>query len=74
MIKCDIIKRNVMMKKIKLYNVSKYIICEFIKGQSCHHIETNQLICCANQLTGVYMMATLVFNGLITISNFIVPG
>ena len=63
-----------MMKKIKLFNVSKYIICEFIKGQSCHHIETNQLTCCANQLTGVYMMATLVFNGLITISNFIVPG
>ena len=63
-----------MMKKIKLYNVSKYIICELIKGQSCHHIETNQLICCTNQLTGVYMMTTLVFNGLIRTYKFIVPG
>ena len=28
------------------------------------YIETNQLICGANQLTGLYMMATLVFNEL----------
>ena len=27
--------------------------------QSCYHIETSQLICPANQLTGYYMMATL---------------
>ena len=29
---------------------------------SCHHIETSQLICPANQLAGFYMMATLAFN------------
>ena len=28
------------------------------------HIETSQLICTANQLTGFYMRATLVLNGL----------
>ena len=28
------------------------------------HIETSQLICCANQLTGFCMRATLAFNGL----------
>ena len=30
----------------------------------CPQVETIQLICCANQLTGFYMGATLVFNGL----------
>ena len=29
-----------------------------------HIIETSQLICCANQLTGFYMRATLALNGL----------
>ena len=29
-----------------------------------HHIETSQLICSANELTGFYMMGTLVTNGL----------
>ena len=28
--------------------------------QSSHHIETSQFICSANQLTGFYMMGTLV--------------
>ena len=36
-----------------------------IKRQSCHHIETRQLICSANQLTDFYLMATLAFNELI---------
>ena len=35
-----------------------------IKSPSCHHIETIQLICSANQLTAFYMMATLAFNEL----------
>ena len=35
-----------------------------IKSQSCHHIESSQLICRANQLTGFYMMVTLAFNEL----------
>ena len=41
-----------------------------IKCQCCPHIETSQLICCANQLTGFYMRATLIFNGL---KNFKLP-
>ena len=36
------------------------------KCQCCPHIETSQLICCANQLTGFYMRATLAFNGLMS--------
>ena len=38
---------------------------ERIKCQCCTHIETIQFICCANQLTGFYMRATLALNGLI---------
>ena len=37
---------------------------QLIKRQSCHHIETSQLICRANQFTGFCMMATLAFNAL----------
>ena len=37
---------------------------ELIKRQSCHHIETSQLICRASQLTGFYVMATLALNDL----------
>ena len=33
-----------------------------LPSQYCPHIETNQLICCVNQLTGFYMRATLAFN------------
>ena len=36
----------------------------FTSTQCCPHIKTSQLICCANQLTGFYMKATLAFNGL----------
>ena len=35
-----------------------------VKYQCSPHIETSQLICCANQLTGFCMRATLSFNGL----------
>ena len=35
-----------------------------VRCTCCPHIETSQLICTANQLTGFYMMATLAFNGL----------
>ena len=42
-----------------------------IKCQSCHHIETSQLICRASQLTGFYMMATLAFNELRITANFL---
>ena len=33
-------------------------------SQFCPNIETSQLICCANRLTGFYIRATLIFNGL----------
>ena len=32
-----------------------------------HHIETSQLICCANQLSGFYLGKTLALNVLKTI-------
>ena len=35
-----------------------------IKYQHCPHLETSQLICSANQLTGSYKGATLALNGL----------
>ena len=35
-----------------------------IKCQCCPHMETSQLICFANKLTGFYMRATLAFTGL----------
>ena len=35
---------------------------KLIKRRSCHHIETSQWVCGANQSTGFYVMATLVFN------------
>ena len=46
---------------------------ELIKRQSCHHIETSQLICTANQLTGVYMMATVAFTELKDNPHWISP-
>ena len=33
--------------------------CNLYKRQSCHHRETRQLICRADQLSGFYMLATL---------------
>ena len=33
-----------------------------------HYIETSQLICKTNQLTGFYMMVTLAFNELLSLS------
>ena len=47
-------------------------LCIFIdyfepnKCKCCPHVETSQMICCANQLIGFYMRAILAFNGLIT--------
>ena len=35
-----------------------------MKHQNCHHVETSQFICRANQLSGFYMMAILLFNNL----------
>ena len=44
---------------LKITEVSKPIKC-----QCCPHIETSQLICCPNQLTGFYTRATLALNKL----------
>ena len=41
-----------------------------INCQCCPHMETSQVICTANQLTGVYMRATLAINGLKSNSLF----
>ena len=46
-------------------SVKWFLFAKLINRQSCHHIETRQLICSANQLSGFYMMATLAFNELI---------
>ena len=43
------------------------ILAHPFNDQCFPHIETNQLICRANQLTGFYMMGTLVVKGLIEI-------
>ena len=51
----------------------KSIIVELklpIKCQSFPHIETSLLICTTNQLTGFYMKAILVFNGLNVLETF----
>ena len=48
-----------------LVNLNK-LLHEPIKCQFCSHIETSQLTCTANQLTGFYMRATLALNGLIS--------
>ena len=56
------LRRNVCRSYIKL-----------IKRQSCYHIETSQLICRVNQLTGFYMMVTVVFNELIYFISFEKP-
>ena len=38
---------------------------KWLKDHCSHHIETRQLICIANQLTGFYMRVTLTFLELI---------
>ena len=49
--------------------INKYlkgvIIFSLIKCQCCRHIETSQLICRANQLTGFTIRGTLALSGLI---------
>ena len=44
-------------------------LTQTIKCQCCHHIETSRVVCSANQLTGFYVMATLVFNWLKRTNN-----
>ena len=44
--------------------------CTF-NDQCSHHKETSQLICSANQLTGFYMMETLVVKRLILERKFV---
>ena len=65
-ISCRLIQPN---KKILNLCVTRHILRSYrfeaevtFKCQNCHHIETSQQICCANQLTGFYVMTTLAFN------------
>ena len=57
-----------------IYNFAKLInslkFAYLINRQNCQHIETSQLICSANQLTGFYIMATLALNELILETRF----
>ena len=41
-----------------------------IKCQCCPYVETSQLICCANELTGFYMRVTLALKGFTETLNF----
>ena len=47
----------------------KWNSLQLIKCQCCPHIETSQLICFANQLSGFFMRAALAFNWLNNISH-----
>ena len=47
------------------FTLSSPTLCLTLYDQCSHHIETSQLIWSANQLTGFYMMRTLVVKGLI---------
>ena len=58
--------------KVALQSSNYEEITQPFNEQCCHHTETNQLICSANQLTGSYMMRTLVVNGLISRKYFFV--
>ena len=46
-------------RKIILEKGCKTFNYKFVEYKTCHHIETSQLIFSTNQLTGFYMMATL---------------
>ena len=54
------LENNVVRLLIHSYNKED----QPIKCQCCPHIETSELICCANQFTGFYIRATLALNGL----------
>ena len=52
--------------RVELWTL-QYFLTNCCPQKCCPHIETSQLICCANQanqLTGFYMRATLALNGL----------
>ena len=55
---------NIISKISVKYNFYKFYAVKLIKCQCCAHIETSQLICTANRLTGFYMRATLALNEL----------
>ena len=56
----------ILSEKFKTFVISHLSMSLIIKCQCCPHIETSQLICTANQLTGFYIRATLALNGLNT--------
>ena len=52
---------NVLVIKIQILSLDRL---NSLNVSHCPHIETSQLICSANQLTGFYMRETLTFNEL----------
>ena len=52
-----------MSAKITVFVISVEAILHLLLYKK-HHIETSQLICSANQLTGFYLMETSAFNEL----------
>ena len=55
-----------MLKFAQLYNFYKALAKISVFNDQCpSHIETSQLICRANQLTGFYVRGTLIVKGLI---------
>ena len=65
-VQCQLSRRgkHSLMWDHRVHKFFSQVLTSLIRRQSCHHIETSQLICKANQLTGFYMMATYAFNEL----------
>ena len=59
------LEKNKANKIEKKQEIRKLQCHKPFNDQCSYHIETSQLICRANQLTGFYMMGTLVVEGLI---------
>ena len=61
-------KQVILKKQLNMSNrIEKELQEHYIKKnlrQSCHHTETSQPICVANQLIGFYMITTLAINPL----------
>ena len=55
----------IIRKSARVAQIEIVFIFQLFNDQFSHHIETNQSICSVNQLTGFYMMGTLVVKRLI---------
>ena len=59
--------RNTKPLEKEIIHDKKPFVSYPFNDKCCHHIATIPLICFANQLTGFYMIGTLVDKGLISI-------